>query len=95
LQHSDRLEEKLRKAVQSLQHSDRFEVHGIQPELLVMWGDCKIGLTAKCYRSNLYLSNFNKDLLLNLLSGGTNSDKAILSWGEFWRLKLKGDTLNP
>ena len=40
-------------------------------------------LTLVSYRSNLYLFILIKTFLLNLLSGGTIFDKAILSWGEF------------
>lgn len=40
-------------------------------------------LTLLSYRSNLYLSILIMTFLLNLLSGGTNFDKANLSWGEF------------
>lgn len=43
----------------------------------------KKSLTLLSYRSNLYLLNLIKAFLLNLLSGGTNFDKATLSWGEF------------
>lgn len=43
----------------------------------------KKSLTLSSYRSNLYLSILIKTFLLNLLSGGTNFDKATLSWGEF------------